>query len=104
MTRDVYRYTFPEGVPRDEIEASLLLAIWSAESLHGEARVRLDASHYLDPHRNSCAIDAGTAVGRDINQLFVGFLRREFGEDGFRVERLACRRSQPESHPEEVRT
>ena len=34
-----------------------------------------------------CVIDSSTAVGRDLNKLFVGFLQREFGEDAFHVER-----------------
>lgn len=87
MTRDLYRYSFPPDVPLEEIEASLLLAVVSAESLHGETQVRLDAAHFLDPDRRACVIDAGTPVGRDLNRLFVGFLRREFGEDAFTVER-----------------
>jgi hypothetical protein len=88
MTPDIYRYVFNAAVAMDEVEASLLLAVVAAESLHGESQVRLDASHYLDPIKRACVIDAATAVGRDVNRLFVGFLRREFGEDAFRVERL----------------
>ena len=72
----------------EEIEASLVLAVMATESLHGESQVRLDASDYLDPTARACVIDAGTAVGRDFNRLFVGFVRREFGEDAFRVERV----------------
>jgi hypothetical protein len=89
MTKELYRYEFPPEVPLEEIEASLLLALLATESLHGEVQVRLDASHYLDPDRRTCVIDAGTPIGRDVNRLFVGFLRREFGEDAFHVERVA---------------
>jgi hypothetical protein len=99
MPRDVYRYSIQPHVPLDEVEASLLLALLATESLHGEAQVRLDASHYLDPDRRACVIDAGTLVGRDVNRLFVGFLRREFGEDAFRVERVD---SVPHHEPQEV--
>jgi hypothetical protein len=65
MSRELYRYSFPPHVPIEEVEATLLLAIWGTESLHGEAQVRLDAAHLLD-----------------------GFLGREFGPESFRVERL----------------
>jgi hypothetical protein len=75
-------------VPIEEVEATLLLAIWGTESLHGEAQTRLDAGHFLDRDRRACAIDAGTPVGRDVNRLFVGFLGREFGPESFHVERL----------------
>src|SRR5262245_29359821 len=88
MSKELYRYSFPADAPIDDIEASLLLALWGAESLHGEAQVRLDAAHFLDPDRRACVIDAGTPVGRDFNRLFLGFLRREFGADAFRVERV----------------
>lgn len=88
MSRELYRYSFPPHVPIEEVEATLLLAIWGTESLHGEAQTRLDAGHFLDRDRRACAIDAGTPVGRDVNRLFVGFLEREFGPESFRVERL----------------
>lgn len=89
MRRDVYRYTFAEEVPIDEVEHSLVLAILATESLHGESQVRLDAAHFLDADRKVCVIEFGTAVGRDLNKLFIGFLRREFGEEAFQVHRVA---------------
>ncbi len=88
MNKELYRYTFPPHVPLEEIEATLLLALWGAESLHGETQVRLDAAHFLDRDRRACVIDAATPVGRDVNRLFVGFVQREFGSDAFRVERV----------------
>jgi hypothetical protein len=87
MANELYRYTFKSDVPIEEIEGSLLLAIFATESLHGEAQVRLDAGHYLDPIRRACVVEAGTAVGKDLARIFTGFLRREFA-DGFTVERL----------------
>jgi hypothetical protein len=99
MTRTVYRYTFSPGVAGDDVEATLLLAVLAAESLHGEADVRLDAAHAFDAARRVCALDASTAVGRDLCRLFTGFLRREFGDGNFRVERAApgppCGRAEP---------
>ena len=88
MPNELYRYTFSCEVPVEEIEASLLLAILATESLHGEAQVHLDITHFLDAARHACVIDAGTAAGRDLNRLFVGFIRREFGEDSFQVQRV----------------
>jgi hypothetical protein len=90
MTRELYRYTFPPHVPLEDIEGTLLLALWGAESLHGETQVRLDAAHLLDRDRRACVIDAGTPVGRDVNRLFVGFVQREFGNEAFRVERVVA--------------
>lgn len=94
MCTELFRYSFSPHVELDEVEATLLLALWGAESLHGESQVRLDAAHFLDPDRRACVIDAGTPVGRDINCLFVGFVRREFGSDSFQVERVDAAPSQ----------
>lgn len=88
MTKDIYRYRFPASVPMQDVEVSLLLAIWGAESLHGEAQVRLDAAHALDGDKRACVIDAGSLVGQAINRLFVGFVQHQFGAEGFKVERV----------------
>jgi hypothetical protein len=101
MDHTLYRYVFAEGIPVEEVEASVLLATLAAISLHGEADVRLDGAHYLDPDQRACVIDASTPVGRDVNRLFVGFLSREFGEDSFRVERVE---DDVSMKPEEVAT
>jgi len=87
MARDVYRYVFVDGVPIDDAEESLLLAVLAVECLHGESRVRLDAGYFFDKAKRACVVDASTDVGRDICRIFTGFLSREFGEDSFRVER-----------------
>lgn len=99
MTKELYRYEFEPHVPLEEVEASLLLAHIATESLHGEAQVQLDASHYLDTDQRACVVDASTSVGRDVNRLFIGFLRREFGQDAFTVERVD---SIHQPHPEEI--
>jgi hypothetical protein len=101
MTKEVYRYAFKPDVPLEDLEASLLLAILATESLHGEAQVRLDATHFFDQDRRCCVIDAGTAVGRDLNRLFAGFVTREFGADVFKVERV---NELPQQHHQEVQT
>jgi hypothetical protein len=95
MTENLYRYAFNGGVPPEEIEATLLLAVVATESLHGEVQVRLDAAHFLDLDRRACVIDAGTAVGRDLNRLFTGFAAREFGPDSFQVERAGAELATP---------
>ena len=84
----LYRYTFQSDVPKAEVEASLLLALIAVEGLHGEAQTRLDAGHAMSGTFGACVIDASTPVGGDLAKVFTAFLRREFGEDSFRVERL----------------
>ncbi len=99
MTKKLYHYRFTAEVPIEEVEASFLLAVLATESLHGEAQTRLDAAHYLDPLQRACVIDAGTPVGRDLNCLFVGFLRHEFGDESFSVQHSETHSKQP---PEEL--
>ena len=94
--KDVYRYSFEKDVPLQDVEESLLLAVLAAECLHGESRVRLDAGYYLDKESRACVVDASTPVGQDINKTFTGFCIREFGQDSFKVERVA---DAPEPQP-----
>ncbi len=89
MSAAVYRYQFSPSVPLEEVEASLVLALLAVESLHGEAQVHLDATHSFDSTLRRCVIETGTEVGQDLNRLFTGFLRREFGEDSFQVDRIS---------------
>ncbi|MDY3563389.1 hypothetical protein R5W23_004892 [Gemmata sp. JC673] len=88
MTTDRYRYQFGPAIPVAEVETTLLLSVFGVEALHGESQTRLDAGHAFDARARTVAIDASTPVGRDLNRLFVGFLTREFGSGGFRVERI----------------
>lgn len=87
MTRALYRYTFADRVPLEDVEAALVLALFSIESLHGLAQVQLDAAHWFDHERRTCLIEADTVVGCDFNRLFVSFLRREFAPEAFTIER-----------------
>jgi hypothetical protein len=88
MSACKYRYEFTPEIALEDVEASLVLAILSVESLHGETEVQLSASHLLDAAARSCVIDAVDPVGRDLNRLFVGFLMREYGKSSFQVRRL----------------
>ena len=88
MSVEVYRYQFQMSVASEDVESSLLLALLATEFLHGETQVRMDAAHYYDAVQRTCVIDAATTVGMNLNKLFTGFLRREFGPDSFQVERM----------------
>ena len=88
MESCLYRYEFEPHVCVEAIESAMVLTVWAAESLHGEMPVQLDFAYYLDAENRLCVIDASTEVGRAACRLFLGFLKREFGADCFRVERL----------------
>ena len=104
MSKNIFRYVFAPSVRMEEVEASLVLAIMATESLHGQSDVRLDAAHAFDAAKRTCVIDADTAVGRDLNRLFVGFLNREFGEDSFQVEHVATDVSTEHTPGEHIHT
>ena len=97
--RNVYRYTFNPDASWADVEVALVLAQISTESLHGETETRLDVSHAFDSEKMTCVVDAFTIAGSDFNKLFVGYLRRDLGEDGFKVERLGAN---PKQEPLEV--
>lgn len=89
MARELYRYEFPTDVPLDTVEWLLVQAVLTIECLHGSAQTRLDAAHFLNADQRRCVIDADTAVGRDLNKVFVGFLNSQLGSDRYAVRRIA---------------
>jgi hypothetical protein len=95
VTPNLYRYSFVDSAPIDEVETTLFLAILGAEAIHGASQVMLDVSHAFDAQKRSCVIDASTGAGRDVNKLFAGFLAKEFGPDSFRVERVQSKHPEP---------
>jgi hypothetical protein len=88
MVSNVYRYVFTEHIPFGEVEDTLQLALITLESLHGEVRVRLDARYAVEESKRACVIDASTEVGQQLNEIFLGYLRREFDDDAFEVKRV----------------
>ena len=88
MTATTLRYEFGSSLSMDDVEASLVLALVAVESLHGETTVLLEPCHALDAAARVCAIACDTPIGHDLNHLFAGFLRREFGPESFSVRRI----------------
>lgn len=88
MSRELVRFDFDAGVPREELEGTLLLAVLAVGALVGEAAVQIDGRYTLDAQRGVCLIDAGTETGRSIAKVFTGLATREFGADAFVVERV----------------
>lgn len=88
MARDVYGYVFSRESDPREVREALALAIAAVESLHGEARIRLDARYVCSGDVRTVVVDASTPVGQVLNQLFVGYARRELGPGAFRVDRV----------------
>lgn len=94
MTACVFRFSFSSDVPLDEAEMTLQLATFAAEGLFGMARVRIDFGYHVDAARRAILVDGTKEVGATVVQVFAGLLLREFGDDGFRVERMPSQRNQ----------
>lgn len=90
MARTVCRFQFAPGPSIEDVEETLLVALYGAEGIHGAARVRLEAGYAVDEKARTLVVDAGTPVGETVVQLFTGYLTREFGEDAFEVERVVA--------------
>jgi len=92
MERDLYRYSFDDKIPMGEAEESLMLAVLATECIHGHSALRLASAFLFDPAKRSCVIDGSTEIGRHIAAIFTGFLGKQFGDESFRVERIAKHR------------
>ncbi|QDU44514.1 hypothetical protein Mal52_29970 [Symmachiella dynata] len=88
MSANKHRFEFNAATDMADVDAALLLALWGAESLHGESNVRIDAQYFLDEGRRLCIIDTSNSAGRDFSRLFHGYLCRELGKDAFTVSRV----------------
>lgn len=83
----IHRFRFNAGVPMNEAESALLLAIVAAEALHGQANVRLSMRYLFGEDKRACVIDGDSEIARQIVLIFTQFLIHEFGEDAFQVNR-----------------
>ncbi len=85
MVSGTYRFEFDRGVPLEEAETTLHLALIAAEGLFGRARVRLDARYHIDEACRRIDVRAATEVGAAVARIFAAFLLREFGEEALSV-------------------
>lgn len=88
MNEGTYRIHFDDSVPLDDVEDTLQLAVIAAEALHGQPQVRLEAGYRMDLAARSCLIHATSDAGRDLLQIFIGYLTEEFGQQSFSVRRI----------------
>jgi hypothetical protein len=82
---------FDPAVSMTDAEGTLRLAQLAAESLHGTARVELEACCDADRSARRVSIDTSTDVGRTLALVFLGYARCEFGADALRVHRHSPR-------------
>lgn len=89
MTKTFYKFSISgRGGGADLMKAILIMALKETELIYGKARVKLETSYALPDKRPACTIEGGTECGEHLAKLMSGFLIKQFGEEGFRVERL----------------
>ncbi len=74
-----------DGVPMQEVNETLRLSLIAVESLHGAELVGMVRPAKFDLAKRSIFISMEDKVGRDTAAIFGGFIRREFGEESFKV-------------------
>ena len=88
-TRNVYRFTLrKKGAGPEVLQALVLLALKETELVFGRAKRKLETNCQLSPKRSVCTIEGGTECGEHLAKLVSGFLIRQVGDKGFRVNRL----------------
>ena len=87
-----YRFSLTEQESASEVLQTLLaIALKETELLFGKARLKLETSYELSTTKPVCIIEGGTDCGAVLAKLLSGFLLKQVGETGFRVERLPRR-------------
>jgi hypothetical protein len=86
----VCRFTVTKkGTSADVLKALVLLAVRESELIFGRARRKLETNYHLSRKKAVCTIEGGTECGEHVAKLLSGFLIKQVGEEGFRVNRLA---------------
>lgn len=87
-TRGV-RITFTGDVPIEEVAATLELASFAVRSIHGDDAVTIDGAWAMEPGPRAVTIDMSTRVGRTLALVFLGYVRREFGDEKIGILRFS---------------
>jgi hypothetical protein len=95
MTIHLINFIFDASVDMTEVDNTLSLARVAVESIHGQDRVTLEMHATVDPPLRSCQIDTSLDLGRTLAVVFAGFVRREFGDDVVRVQRITTHLDHP---------
>jgi len=82
----ICRFTFKKKVSPGFIEEQIAFAILSAECTFGAAKVRLNAAYLAADDK--VVIEASSAVGEHIAEVFTGLMIKFVGERNFTVERI----------------
>lgn len=76
---------FSNDVDMREVHDTGRLAMMAVESMYGDVLCLLSVQFKTDHAARTVLIDMGTKVGQDLAAIFLGFVRREFGEESVAV-------------------
>ncbi len=82
----VCRFKFKKRLGKDRIEEQVAIAILSAESTFGEAKVRLYARYAAS--EDKAVVDVSGRVGQHVAESLIRLITKKYGEDSFSVERI----------------
>lgn len=85
---NVVRFAFRDANDKDEVEADMALAIFTAECVYGRPRVRMETSYLVDGDGKTCVIDVDGESGEAAARVFAGLTAARVGEQAFRVKRV----------------
>ena len=88
MTNNIFKYSFPESIPAQQLEGTTRLAMLAVESQYGRTRAREECRFYLDRRNRTCVIDASTDAGYDLKRIFTVFAVEKYGAHSVKIERI----------------
>lgn len=84
-------FRFGQGVPLQEAEDSVRLALLAAVGLYGEERVKHDVEYMITPLKAMITISGTVPVAESVADMTEAFLTNEFGAEAFTVTRAGER-------------
>jgi hypothetical protein len=91
--KNMYRFIITkEGIKPALLKALVALAVRETEVIFGRARRKLETDYAFLENKPVCAIEGGTECGEHLAKLLSGFLIKQVGEEGFKVERAGKRK------------
>ena len=83
-----YHFTITaQGFDPDLLKALVQMAAKETDLVFSRARRKLETDFRLWAEKPICAVEGGTECGEHLAKLLSGFLIKQVGEEGFRVDR-----------------
>jgi hypothetical protein len=90
----ILRFELTEETDREAAETDLSIAVFAAECVYGQARLRLEMSYALDDNGKICVIRSAGEAGEAAARIFAGLTAARLGEAAYAV-RVLEKGSQP---------